>query len=324
MIKGRVTAVVASYNHAGYLVQRMESLIHQTWEDLEILVIDDCSTDNSRDVLRPYSNDPRVKLIENTKNSGWVKVSNQGLEMATGEFIIFENCDDFCEITQIEKMVSALQENPSAGASFCKSLMVDEFGVPYGDDFEVREESFKEHTKKSGFFTGLEMSKFLLHSCVLPNLSAVMFRKDVIANAGGFSSEFLVCSDWDLFLKIAQTKDFVYLTEALNSFRQHRATIRKSTKECIVYDEYFKLISRFIKKIKLTSLERITYYLWIGRLWTKHLLSKNGHGFKNLGYHMKHNIAYSVWIVLLLPIAILIEVPSAIFRATSKKLLAGQ
>lgn len=324
MIKGRVTAVVASYNHAGYLVQRMDSLINQTWKDLEILVIDDCSTDNSREVLRPYANDPRVTLIENTKNSGWVKVSNQGLQMATGEYIIFENCDDFCEITQIEKMVLALQDKPSAGASFCKSLMVDEFGVPYGDDFEVRENSFKDHLKKSSFFTGLEMSKFLLHSCVLPNLSAVLFRKDVIANAGGFSSEFLVCSDWDLFLKIAQDKDFIYIQEPLNSFRQHRTTIRKSTKERIVYDEYFKLLSRFIKKIHLSFIERISYYLWIGRLWTKHLFSKNGNGLKNFSYHMKHNIAYSAWIVALLPLAIIIEIPSALFRATSRKLVSGQ
>lgn len=319
MIKGKVSLIVASYNHSGYLRERMESLINQTWEDIEIIVIDDCSTDNSVEVLREYANHPKVTLIENKKNTGWVKVSNQGLSMATGEYVIFENCDDFCNSRQIESLVEAFKSHPSAGIAFCKSLMVDEHSVVYGDDFHIREQAFKEHVSKSDFFTGHEMSKFLFHSCVLPNLSAVLFRKEDIDKVGGFSTEFLVCADWELFFKIAETKDFAYVSEALNSFRQHRTTIRKSTKEKIVYDEYFRLLSRYIKKTPLTVVEKVAYFLWVSRLWVKHLFSPSGNGVANFKTHMTKNISYSLWIIFLLPLAIVVEVPSALIRKMRSK-----
>ena len=88
-VPGLVSLVVASYNHARYLPRRMESLIAQTYPDLEILVIDDCSPDNSVEVLRRYADHPRVQLIEREQNGGWVAVSNQGLALARGELVLF-------------------------------------------------------------------------------------------------------------------------------------------------------------------------------------------------------------------------------------------
>lgn len=319
MIKGRVTAIVASYNHAGYLKERMDSLVNQTWKDLEIIVIDDYSTDHSLEILRPYTKYPQVKLIENKKNAGWVSVSNQGLKMATGEFVIFENCDDFCNVRQIENLVNALHVHSSAGIAFCRSSMVDEHSVVYGDDYHVREKAFKQHVEKNTFFTGNEMCKFLFHSCVLPNLSAVLFRKEDLDRVGGFSQEFLVCADWELFFKIAQIKNFIYVPEALNSFRQHRATIRKSTKEKIVYDEYFRLLSRYIKQTSLSKIEKFSFFLWVSRLWTKYLFSSSKNGVINFKTHLIKNLSYSLWIVILLPVAILVEVPSAMIRKIKQR-----
>ena len=94
---GLVSVVVASYNHAEFLEKRMESLINQTYSDLEMLVIDDCSPDNSLKVLRKYESHPKVKLVIRENNGGWVVVSNQGVEISSGEFVIFANCDDDCD-----------------------------------------------------------------------------------------------------------------------------------------------------------------------------------------------------------------------------------
>ena len=81
MASGLVSVIVASYNHREYLKERMDSLINQTYQNLEILVIDDCSTDGSLEVLRGYESHPKVKLIIREINGGWVNVSNQGVDI---------------------------------------------------------------------------------------------------------------------------------------------------------------------------------------------------------------------------------------------------
>ena len=93
MIESRVSIVVASYNHREFLEQRIQSLLSQSYTDFEIIIIDDASTDSSPEVLRRFENHPKVQILELMENMGWVKVSNLGADMASGEFIIFGN---FC------------------------------------------------------------------------------------------------------------------------------------------------------------------------------------------------------------------------------------
>ena len=105
-----VSIVVASYNHAAHLERRLESLISQTYHNIEILIIDDCSPDNSVEVLRQYEPHPKVKLVVRETNAGWVTVFNQGIEMSSGEFILFANCDDDCDPCLIENLVKFREE----------------------------------------------------------------------------------------------------------------------------------------------------------------------------------------------------------------------
>ena len=254
---GLVSVIVASYNHAEYLEQRMDSLINQTYQNIEILVIDDCSTDNSVAVLRSYESHPKVRLIIREKNGGWVAVSNQGVEISSGEFIIFANCDDACEPQMIERLVEAMRTNPTAGISYCRSLMIDEDGKLLGDDFSGREESFKIRCSQDALLKKREMSHFLMHSCVIPNLSAALFRKECYMASGRLTSVYQVCSDWDLFFKVVEYYDVAYVAQPLNEFRQHKTTIRSSTKERILNEEIIGLLLRQIKLLNLTFIERM-------------------------------------------------------------------
>ena len=151
---GLVSVVVASYNHAKFIGKRMESLIHQTYQDMEILVIDDCSSDNSVEVLRRYENHPKVKLVLREKNGGWVTVSNQGIEMSSGEFVILANCDDDCEPRMIERLVAAMKIHPSAGIAFCRSLFVNDRDRLLGDDFAMRQRAFRVRCTSDTLLTG--------------------------------------------------------------------------------------------------------------------------------------------------------------------------
>ena len=284
---GLVSVIVASYNHAEYLVQRMDSLINQTYQDIEVLVIDDCSTDNSIEVLRRYQANPKVKLIIREKNGGWVAVSNQGVELSAGEFVIFANCDDACDLRMIERLVEGMRVNPTAGISYSRSLMIDENGENIGDDFLGREQSFRIKCDSDILLTKKEMSRFLLDSCVIPNLSAALFRKACFTSVGGFTKDYRVCSDWDLFFRIVARHDVAYIAEPLNQFRQHETTIRSSTKERIVFEETMRLLLGQIKSLDLAAVERVKYRSHVMYLWSLHILRPSLTGLLDFSYHLK-------------------------------------
>ncbi len=307
MKTGWVTAVVASYNHAGFLAQRMDTLLAQTYENLQILVIDDCSTDHSLEVLRRYQSHPNVTLIVREVNGGWAAVSNQGLEMAAGEFIIFANCDDACDPQMIQRLVDAMTGNPTAGITFCRSLLVDEHDTELGDDFAIREPSFRARCATDTLLTGSEMGRFLLHSCVIPNLSAALIRTACFSVVGNLSSSYRVCCDWDLYFRIVARYDVVYVAEALNRFRQHRTTIRSMTKDRVVYEEYFRLLLSQIQLLDLNFCERCHFRLHVMYLWAMHLLTPSLRGLRNFPYHLHRVVALD-------PLATLFLLPSLLIR----------
>ena len=316
-VPGLVSVVVASYNHAQYLTRRMDSLVNQTYPDSEILVIDDCSPDNSVEILRTYVAQSRVKLILHEKNGGWVAVSNQGIEKTAGEFIIFANCDDDCHPCMIERLVDAINRNPTAGIAFCRSLMVDENDRVCGDDYEIREKAFRERCAGDAFIGREEMRRFLLHSCVIPNLSAALIRRSCFDSVGLLASGYRACSDWDLFFRIADHFDFCYVAEPLNRFRQHSATIRSATKGRITYDEFFRLLLSEIRRGRLSAGERIHFRLHVMYLWAVDLIRPSFAGGGNFCHHVKQVWLLDPLALLLLPVAILkrlIELPGKAFR----------
>ena len=309
---GLVSVVVASYNHAEYLKRRMDSLINQTYKDIEILVIDDCSTDESVEVLREYETHPKVNLIIREKNGGWVAVSNQGVEILSGEFVIFANCDDSCDSQIIQRLVSSMNRNPTAGIAFCRSMMIDKFDRVVGDDYAVREKSFRERCIGDTFIGRDEMYRFLLHSCVIPNLSAALIRRTCFDSVGGLTSDYRVCSDWDLFFKIANDFDFSYVAEPLNHFRQHSATIRSATKGRVTYDEFLRLLLGEIRRDKLSASERFHFRLHVMYLWAIELVRPSLAGCTNFIHHLQLVWKFDPVSLLVLPLAIikrLIELP---------------
>lgn len=215
-----------------------------------------------------------------------MKVSNQGVEMSSGEFVIFANCDDDCDPRMIERLVNAMKANPTAGIAFCRSLLVDEHDQLLGDDFAIRESSFRARCANDTLVTGAEMSRFLLHSCVIPNLSAALIRRECFTSVGNLSSSYRVCCDWDLFFRIVARYDVAYIAEPLNRFRQHKATIRSATKERVIYEEYFRLLLGQIRLLDLTLIERARFRMHVMFLWAIHLLSPSWSGLFNFPYHL--------------------------------------
>ena len=107
-----ISVIIPVYNVAEYLEQCLESVINQTYQNLEIICVDDCSTDNSPQILEYYVNkDPRIKFIKNTSNIGLGYTRNNGLAIATGDYIHFLDSDDWMELNAYETMVNHLRNS---------------------------------------------------------------------------------------------------------------------------------------------------------------------------------------------------------------------
>ena len=251
----KVTAVVASYNYAKHLPRRIESLLQQTHQNLEILIIDDHSSDESLAVIEGYLDNSKIHLLALDENLGWVKVSNLGIANSDSEYLLFANCDDYCEPDLISSLVAELEANKSAGLAFTSSFLIDEFDNLIGIDFEQRSRRFKKAIRRSNLLERELLQKLLLESCIMPNLSCVLFRKEVFEKIGVLSQRYAICADWDLFIRISKEFSAVYVPLPKNYFRQHHKTIRASQKRLKVSLEMFEILSKEIKNANFGSFE---------------------------------------------------------------------
>jgi glycosyltransferase involved in cell wall biosynthesis len=266
-VKPLVSIVVTSYNHAEYLDERMQSLLSQTYDPIEINVVDDCSTDQSAEVLARYQSNPKVHITYLRENGGYAKACNIGVGLSRGDYIIFAECDDFSEPSQIEALMGKMLQNPSVGVAYSKSNMVDAKGFIYGSDFDYREKSFREFCLKDVLIPQRMMQNYFLISCVIPNMSAAIIRKKYFDLAGGFDSRYKACADWDFWCRIAEHGDFFYIAKPLNNFRNHPATVRNTSGIQASTLEIFDILYNSYSRMKLTFLEKLKFKSAIGAIW---------------------------------------------------------
>ncbi len=262
-----VSIVVTSYNHAEFLPQRMESLLAQTYSNIEIIVVDDGSTDGSREYLNTFKVYPKVSLFFLESNKGYVYASNFGAGKAKGEYIIFAECDDYSEPDQVATLYQALTTITGVGVAWSRSHLIDEKGRIIGSDFQERSKAFQDYCNSDVQISGGMVQKFLLHSCVVPNMSAAMFRKSLFTGIGGLSDKYQLSADLDFWVRMAEAGDFYYLKKPLNYFRSHPDTVRNNLGHSVQLIEMIDIISSLKKKVKSTRKEKIDLKIRLGISW---------------------------------------------------------
>ncbi|RYG44962.1 MAG: glycosyltransferase family 2 protein [Chitinophagaceae bacterium] len=224
-----VSVIVPNYNHAQFLERRIESILSQTYQNFELLLFDDCSTDNSREMLLQYCQHPKVvHHVFNTSNSGSTfKQWEKGFQLAKGNLIWIAESDDYADVRFLEKMVQAHESYPTAGLVYCNSVVVNEKDEVLADD----------HYKpplprysKDFFNRGVdECRDYLSQECTISNASSVVFKKkyidEVTASSGGFN----LAGDWMFYVRLLAISDLYFITEKLNYFRTHGNNVRSRT-----------------------------------------------------------------------------------------------
>lgn len=221
----KVTIIVPNYNHAVFLQQRLDSVFNQTFLDFEVILLDDASTDGSKDLLQQYENHPKVsQIICNDTNSGSpFKQWQKGIALAKGDYIWIAESDDYCELTFLEHIIDSLKK----GEDICyvQTCDVDEAGGNPKNRLFYTEE-FKPNIWENDFsISGQKFNrKYLLIMNVIPNASAVVFKKDIVKD-NFFDKSLLdmkMCGDWLFWLRLCNGNTIAFMSKPLNYFRTHR------------------------------------------------------------------------------------------------------
>jgi len=215
-----VSVVIPTYKRPDFLVEAVESVLAQTYQDFEIIVIDDGSEDDTKSRLTGFiEKTPAAQgrtFFYEQKNSGSAIARNRGIFYSKGEYVAFLDSDDLWYPTKLEKQVKILYENP-------------EIGVVYTDCYCGESAS---DPNQQGFFANANPPSGMIFERMLRNnlfwTSSLLLRKEVFILAGTFDPTLRRCQDYDLWLRICYYNPCHFIPEILGLFREHPNRITKN------------------------------------------------------------------------------------------------
>lgn len=211
-----VSIIMPVYNGAHYLNDAIDSILHQTFIDFELVIINDGSTDKSESIVLSYE-DERIRYLKNECNKGICFTLNRGVSIAQGKYVARMDCDDISNVRRLEKQVCFLENNMSVGIVGCDLEI-------FGDGIEKKRYFHFVHTSED-CKAGLLFATCFAHP-------AVMFRRSIVAQHKlYYDEEYRGLEDFELWWRMADYCDFANLPEALLHYRIHDMQITRNVTE---------------------------------------------------------------------------------------------
>lgn len=199
----RVSVVMAAYNYGQYIAQAIQSVVDQSYADWELIVVDDGSTDDTREVASRFLGDRRIRY-HYQENRGQPSAENAGIALSKADYIAFLDADDLWLNTKLEKQIPRLEESPELGLIYSRRLMID----PRGRRLKAN---------SNPCFRGSVLPALFQQNFICFSSSVV--RRRAIEEAGGFNEEYRHANDYDLWLRLALKHQFDYVDEPLVCYR---------------------------------------------------------------------------------------------------------
>jgi glycosyltransferase involved in cell wall biosynthesis len=280
-----LSIILPSFNHAEFLPKRLNTILHQTYNDWELIIIDDCSTDNSVQILTDFVNQNQSKVkhfIVNETNSGsgynsWKK----GIELANSKYIWIAETDDYSATTFLEELINILESNNEISLAFSGSNYVENNNVVYESSKRTLDLNVPINSYQT-FEASIFLDKLPFQTYVT-NGSSVVFRKPTIPIPNELFSH-KQSSDIFLWTFLVENNSFAFLNKNLNFFRRHEnATTVKMNANSLkaIYIENCNYLNYFKQSEKFQQLlnHYIKYYVWNNKnqLFKYHFLKKVNH-----------------------------------------------
>ena len=248
-----VSVIIPNYNYARFLTKRIDSVLNQTYENLEVIILDDKSTDDSRSVIESYRKDPRVThILFNETNSGSTfKQWQKGFELAQGTFIWIAEADDYAAPTLIEKLIENMAEDADIKVGFVNSYWVAPDRQFINSDYTISE---GKHIYDGKQF----VCEHLLKENYIYNASMVVFRRDVYDKANPDYKQFRYCGDWHFRGSVCAAGRIIEVHDMLSRFRQHQRKVTEHAKKDVAkrWNDEMKTIAYIASLCDLTALEQ--------------------------------------------------------------------
>lgn len=229
-----VSVLMPVYNGEKYVSLAIESILSQTFQDFEFIIVNDASTDSTKDIISAYAiKDPRIVIITNESNLNIAGSLNKGIESAKGDFIARMDADDIALKDRLEKQSKLLVENPKVAV--------------VGSDIQVIDESgnFLGYRKYPTDSRALKKVIFRYSPFAHP---AVMFRKKVVQDAGGYDKTKSPSEDVDLWFRLGVLYDFMSIPQVL---LKYRVFLNSSSNKKLRRVEWLTLSMRYNAIVKL-------------------------------------------------------------------------
>ena len=205
----KTSVVIATYNNAEFLPEVLDSIFNQTYKDLEVIIVDDASTDNTPEVLKRYEG--RIITERFPENRGSAAGWNRAIELARGEYIVLASGDDAWLPERLEEQIRVLDTQPDIGLVYCRVVTIDEKGNP------LRTPSTKKYPSGKIF-----LDLFMDENFVSPT---AIFRKPLVEKAGILDESLKLCQDYDFAIRHARYTETYFLDKVLLKYRKHTGSV---------------------------------------------------------------------------------------------------
>lgn len=248
----KVSVIIPTHNRAHLIGRSIQSVLNQTYKDFEIIVVDDGSTDNTREVIKEFQRkDKRIKCIRHEKNKGGSAARNTGIKLARGEYIAFQDSDDEWLPEKLEKQMGFFKNMPA------------EVGIIYSDMWRIT------RNEKSYFYSPKIMPKHkIIYKQALDygvsniGIQTSLIKKEVFDKAGMFDEKFPRFIDLEFFIRLSKYYYFFHIKEPLVNYFDADKGISSNTKALITARKL--ILEKYFEDIKKDKKILAKHYLGIG------------------------------------------------------------
>lgn len=275
--KINVSVVIPNYNYEKFMYERLYSILNQNIKLNEIIILDDCSSDNSRELIDEIVNNLQniinIKKVYNETNSGSAfRQWRKGFELATSDYVWIAEADDYCQKNFLKNISKPMIKDKLINLSYCDTAFINKEGNIIIKSTESSIDIMKtNHWHKNFVNKGMnEVENYAFLNCTVANVSSVLFKRQDYSKYFDMSGEYRQAGDWLFYVNVMKDGKIAYCSKALNYYRVHGSNVTSTTKKQAHYDEIkriHKYISTLIKFDDKHNEEIEKRYDFLKKVW---------------------------------------------------------
>jgi glycosyltransferase involved in cell wall biosynthesis len=210
----KISVVLPVYNGSTYLKDSIESVLNQTYQHFELIIVDDCSADNSDEIAQKYANsDPRIFYVRNETNLKLPESLNTGFAQATGEYWTWTSCDNLYQPSAFEELLKAIENSKEVALVYASMQIIDE------------------HNNSVGFVEAGNAEDLIFRNVVG---ACFLYRKSIANRVGDYAKNLFLCEDYEYWLRVACVSSIKPISECLYRYRRHSESLSHNNEKEII------------------------------------------------------------------------------------------